>query len=81
MTHDEWISDLNKYIAVAEIATPATAQLVKALRAVVELHKPQRIPDWVPVEHKDKYVCEICPGFYPCKTIRAIEKECNSNAV
>lgn len=39
MTHDEWISDLNKYIAVAEIATPATAQLVKALRAVIEVCK------------------------------------------
>lgn len=36
MNHDEWISDLNKYIAVAEIATPATAKLVTALRAVIE---------------------------------------------
>ena len=72
MTHDEWISDLNKYIAVAEIATPATAQLVKALRAVMELHKPSGI------------FCRGC-GFneeynepaqlLPCPTIQAIEKE------
>ena len=39
MTHDEWISDLNKYIAVAEIGTPATAKMVKALRAVIEICK------------------------------------------
>lgn len=39
MTHDEWISDLDKYIAVAKIATPATAQLVKALRMVIEICK------------------------------------------
>jgi hypothetical protein len=72
MTHDEWISDLNKYIAVAEIATPATAQLVKALRAVMELHSPSGI------------FCRGC-GFneeynepaqlLPCPTIQAIEKE------
>ena len=72
MTHDQWISDLNKYIAVAEIATPATAQLVKALRAVMELHKPSGI------------FCRGC-GFneeynepaqlLPCPTIQAIEKE------
>ena len=78
MTHDEWISDLNKYIAVAEIATPATAQLVKALRAVMELHKPSQ----------KNYMGEIgCVGCdvnseygtwqegYPCPTIQAIEKE------
>jgi hypothetical protein len=68
MTHDEWISDLNKYIAVAEIATPATAQLVKALRAVVELHFPTDNGIW----------CELCIASnfeYPCPTIQAIEKE------
>ena len=75
MTHDEWISDLNKYIAVAEIATPATAQLVKALRAVMELHKPL-----------DNLIAEFCSHctemsgkdiytLYPCLTIKAIEKE------
>ena len=75
MTHDQWISDLNKYIAIAEIATPATAQLVKALRAVIELHKPDEsdFPD-------DYENCVECSGngyvaMYPCQTIKAIEKE------
>ena len=75
MTHDQWISDLNKYIAIAEIATPATAQLVKALRAVIELHKPDEsdFPD-------DYENCVECSGngyvaMYPCQTIKIIEKE------
>lgn len=47
----------------------------KALRAVVELHKP------VEAEYFDKPVCAACsPDIdiyfdYPCKTIKAIEKE------
>ena len=76
MTRDELLADINKYYSDIESGLRWEPDCyIKALRAVVELHKPQRIPDWVPVEHKDKYVCEICPGFYPCKTIRAIEKE------
>lgn len=74
MTHDQWISDLNKYIAVAEIATPGTAQLVKALRAVIELHKPDDsdFPD-------DYENCVECSSngylaMYPCQTIKVIEK-------
>jgi hypothetical protein len=72
MTHDEWISDLNKYIAVAEIATPATAQLVKALRAVVELHKPELM-----ITNSYCIACTINleTVSYPCPTIQAIEKE------
>ena len=68
MTHDELLAKVSNY-KDAELGS------LVALRAVVELHKPSEIPDWVPVEHKDKYVCEICPGFYPCKTIQAIQKE------
>lgn len=69
MTHDE-------LLALIKPMTNDDAIFMKdALRAVVELHKPKQIPDWVPGEHKDKYVCEICPGFYPCNTIKAIEKE------
>jgi len=57
---------------------------VKALRAVVELHKPSnKGHDWMPLD-----LCEICvedPGDYelardvdyPCPTIQAIEKELN----
>ena len=72
MTHDELLAKIDNFEPDYELEA---CKAMNALYAVVELHKPQRIPDWVPVEHKDKYVCEICPGFYPCKTIRAIEKE------
>jgi hypothetical protein len=44
----------------------------KALRAVVELHKPSSIPDWVPTE--EELMC-WCAHIYPCPTIQAIEKE------
>lgn len=44
----------------------------KALRAVVELHKPSSIPDWVPT--KEELMC-WCAHKYPCPTIQAIEKE------
>ena len=45
----------------------------RALRAVVELHKPQ--PTTIPSDPK----CSACSGLdwcdYPCQTIQAIEKE------
>lgn len=42
----------------------------KALRVVVELHKPKPEPEDSPF--KDH--CGACGKAYPCKTIRAIEK-------
>jgi hypothetical protein len=67
MTHDELmykVDDLDCAGMVDDIA-------VKALRAVVELHKPDSNGDccnvclsW-PIDHED----------YPCLTIQAIEKE------
>jgi hypothetical protein len=44
----------------------------QALCAVVELHKPSLIPDWVPTE--EEYIC-WCAHIYPCPTIKLIEKE------
>ena len=45
--------------------------MAKALRAVVELHKPdgqsEPFPDWA----------NCCGEAYPCQTIQAIEKELN----
>ena len=45
---------------------------VKALRAVVELHKPY-------VSRNDEFnpwtVCDVCGDSYPCPTIQAIERE------
>jgi hypothetical protein len=45
----------------------------KATRKVIELHKPERIPEWVPTDLE--YTCERCAGSYPCPTIQAIAEE------
>lgn len=42
---------------------------VAALRAVVELHKPHPLHGWYCIE------CEDSGAGWPCRTIRAIEKE------
>lgn len=70
MTHDELIKILDSCIKGAEYGPYEWGFI--ALRAVVELHKPSSIPDWVPTE--DKLMC-WCAQVYPCPTIQAIEKE------
>ena len=74
MTHDELLANINKEIDekafIPERYYPVRYLL--ALRAVVELHKPTLIPDWVPT--KEKLIC-WCAHIYPCPTIQAIEKE------
>ncbi len=63
MTHDELMALLN---------AKSDSDEVHALRAVVELHKPNSIPDWVPTE--EEFIC-WCAHIYPCPTIKAIDKE------
>ena len=65
MTHDELLARID-----LQEARWSDERTHKALRAVVELHKP------------DEYCCPVCgPALdicgveYPCSTIRAIEKE------
>ena len=65
MTHDELLAKIIDYPD-----TIVFAQYYRALRAVVELHKPNLIPDWVPT--KEKFMC-WCAHIYPCPTIKAIE--------
>ena len=60
MTHDELVKEIN----TAEY--PWWMQ--EALRAVVELHKPDSV-------HSDGTFCNECVIDYPCPTIQAIEKE------
>jgi hypothetical protein len=71
MTHDELLAICDNY------SFKDSAEPVKALRAVVELHKP-----W----NTDRFgePIDVCVGcfdvtddhiVYPCPTIRAIEKE------
>lgn len=68
MTHDELLANVSNY-------KDAGLGSLVALRAVVELHKPEL--------HQNDNVewCVQCSSFsyryveYPCPTIRAIEKE------
>lgn len=70
MTHDELLAKIktgNEFLGIKYAPDSHTF----ALRAVVELHKPNPIPDWVPT--KEKEIC-WCAHIYPCPTIQAIEK-------
>ena len=83
MTHDELLAKveltLGTYISKyygskkdVELRSDVIDSL-QALRAVVELHKPQS--STIPGDPK----CDFCSGLdwvdYPCQTIQAIEKE------
>jgi hypothetical protein len=73
MTRDELLADINKYYSDIESGLRWEPDCyIKALRAVVELHTPSPIPDWVPT--KEELMC-WCAHVYPCPTIKAIEKE------
>lgn len=72
MTHHELLAKIDYELKAAEFEDacgdgghPPTH---KALRAVVELHKPviNALPD---------KTCLACQDLYPCQTIKAIEKE------
>ena len=77
MTHDEIISDLNKYVMLVEaMGMPATAKMAAIIRVVAELHKPIK-DEWF---NPGEIICEECTREeytqkYPCPTIQAIEKE------
>ena len=71
MTHDELLARLSEKAVMTE--TFNNRAVARALRAVVELHKPNEFGD-----------CSICVirtvidlgvASYPCPTIQAIEKE------
>ena len=74
MTHDELLAICDNY------SFKDSAEPVKALRAVVELHKPR-----VNLDFPYQPVCQQCANIidpwdensYPCPTIQAIEKELN----
>lgn len=64
MTHDE----LHDYIDNFDCAGMVNQPIVKALRAVVALHKPNL------AIYDDGSGC-LCNNEYPCPTIQAIAKE------
>ena len=73
MTHDELLAKIDYTVAIYEglsvLDIRVLTAYLKALRAVVELHKP--------VEGKFGLSCLKCRDYenYPCSTIQAIEKE------
>jgi len=75
MTHDELLTEIKeavRYSETSELFNQANGWVAgaKALRAVVELHKPY------PTK-KFGIICKECEisTDYPCPTIQAIEKE------
>lgn len=70
MTHDELSIELNRRLKVALYNGDIPA--IHALRAVVELHKP----DGNLCNHcEEGFIMGSLPVVYPCPTIQAIEKE------
>ena len=73
MTHDELLEEIN-FLPLDGLH----AWFQPALRAVVELHKPEKgtLQSWFKFLHNKPVVgCRLCEDFYPCPTIQAIEKE------
>ena len=83
MTHDELLEEINEVIADFDLKFDNSNPYYKALRAVVQLHKP--VMQWsggYDGEDNPLYAeqCSDCSsnGFtqeYPCQTIQAIQKE------
>lgn len=74
MTHDDLLIEINRRLDVAYYN--GDPQSMRALRAVVELHKPIHNPNF---PDSDKWCLQCAEGRgyakYPCPTIRAIEAE------
>ena len=76
MTHDELLAKIDEEISAAEFeercGDGGWSAGAKALRAVVELHKPKHF-----IGNNEIYCnCSISPLIvYPCPTIQIIEKE------
>ena len=82
MTHNELLAKIDNVGHSVEyghgIETSRIVKQLSALRAVVELHKPEQVYD--NLNRIYKLYCYHCdtydnPTFYPCLTIQAIEKE------
>ena len=64
MTHDELLTKIDNFEPDDELDS---VNSMNALRAVVELHKPE--------EYGGPARCRVDGSHYPCSTIQAIEKE------
>jgi hypothetical protein len=80
MTHDElieYIDDSTNGLKHEHLFEKLLAN-TKALRAVVELHKPEItvLGESTDGSYKETVsVCRKCSAYYPCSNIKAIEKE------
>ena len=86
MNHDELLAEINEAILDFDLKFDNNNPYYKALRAVVELHKPI---SWLAPDNKQIgeqcFDCSVCGEFgysgewvaqnYPCPTIKAIEAE------
>lgn len=77
MTHEELLAKIDEEGEFLVQHFDSKPVVHSALRAVVELHKPEPMP--LPDEAEDD-VCSFCwhsgaRWFYPCPTIEAIKKE------
>lgn len=78
MTHEQLLAEVDQWLTHTQAATNEPNKAIgvlKALRAVIQMHKPDEsdFPD-------DYENCVECSGngylaMYPCQTIRVIEKE------
>jgi len=72
MTHEELLASIERMMNHDAIF------MKDALRAVVELHKPEItvLGESTDGSYKETVsVCRKCSAYYPCPTIQAIEKE------
>jgi hypothetical protein len=86
MTHKELLAKIDEKIESVESMSLIIAVSWRALRAVVELHKPEGKFHLIDGELKEYFDaetrCKECSKSpyttaYPCPTIQAIEKELN----
>ena len=76
MTHDELLVEIDiqlRHLPSYFHDEDKTILGMKALRAVVELHKVLLVKNYE--NNTDWYECQACGKEYPCPTIQAIEKE------
>ena len=73
MNHNDLLSQIDLLTQPSAGSSNSKPSFYKAIRAVVELHKPviHALPD---------ETCLACQDFYPCPTIQAIEKELGGDA-
>ena len=79
MTHEELLQEINERLSKCDcLSCNYEYAGFKALRAIVELHKPKRINTGASTENGFEHwqeVCSKCIFPYPCQTIQTIKKE------